>query len=417
MGKEKEKTTTQTRTLPGYVNDYSKQLMKMGSDIATKPFENYTGDRVADFSTDTTRSFQNLRDMVSNSPIVLPEALDGARKYAAAPAQKINTERVVDEGGRLGAIADYINPNVMAALMPALRKISESADSERLNVNSAATMSGAFGDARHGIRDVGVTNAETQAHGDTTAKFMNDAFDRAMAARTGDLNRFGLTDTTNANFAEKALDRGFQGSGAVLDRTAQDQNMKLQQIQALLSAGGMQDAQKQKELDAKYQEFIREYGHDFNAMNAFATALRAPTDVTTTGTTTEPDNSLWGLAGSIAGKAIPALLTGGASLPFTMDDESTMGNESAMTGGMSSDGWSSTGGGWNPSVSGGYVYPRYADGGRPEVGKPAVVGERGPEVFVPDEAGTVIPNEVMQMLMALLEQITSTAPQPAMGAR
>lgn len=34
----------------------------------------------------------------------------------------------------------------------------------------------------------------------------------------------------------------------------------------------------------------------------------------------------------------------------------------------------------------------FADGGRPPVGKASVVGERGPELFVPDSAGTVIPN-------------------------
>tara|TARA_Y100000401_G_scaffold59526_1_gene47223 strand:+ start:827 stop:3175 length:2349 start_codon:yes stop_codon:yes gene_type:complete len=37
----------------------------------------------------------------------------------------------------------------------------------------------------------------------------------------------------------------------------------------------------------------------------------------------------------------------------------------------------------------------FADGGRPMVGQPALVGERGPELFVPDQAGTIIPNEQM----------------------
>ena len=37
----------------------------------------------------------------------------------------------------------------------------------------------------------------------------------------------------------------------------------------------------------------------------------------------------------------------------------------------------------------------FADGGRPPVGRPSVVGERGPELFVPDRAGTIIPNGAM----------------------
>jgi hypothetical protein len=34
----------------------------------------------------------------------------------------------------------------------------------------------------------------------------------------------------------------------------------------------------------------------------------------------------------------------------------------------------------------------FADGGRPRVGVPSIVGEKGPEVFVPDTAGKIVPN-------------------------
>ena len=34
----------------------------------------------------------------------------------------------------------------------------------------------------------------------------------------------------------------------------------------------------------------------------------------------------------------------------------------------------------------------FAAGGRPTVGQPSIVGEKGPELFVPSRAGTIIPN-------------------------
>ena len=34
----------------------------------------------------------------------------------------------------------------------------------------------------------------------------------------------------------------------------------------------------------------------------------------------------------------------------------------------------------------------FANGGQPPVGRPSIVGERGPELFVPSRAGTIIPN-------------------------
>jgi len=37
----------------------------------------------------------------------------------------------------------------------------------------------------------------------------------------------------------------------------------------------------------------------------------------------------------------------------------------------------------------------FADGGRPEPGKMAIVGERGPELFIPDQAGRIVPNHML----------------------
>ena len=42
---------------------------------------------------------------------------------------------------------------------------------------------------------------------------------------------------------------------------------------------------------------------------------------------------------------------------------------------------------------GGILGGLFANGGRPPVGKASVVGERGPELFVPKVAGTIIPND------------------------
>ena len=44
---------------------------------------------------------------------------------------------------------------------------------------------------------------------------------------------------------------------------------------------------------------------------------------------------------------------------------------------------------------GGILGGLFANGGRPPVGKVSVVGERGPELFVPKVAGTIIPNNAI----------------------
>ena len=54
---------------------------------------------------------------------------------------------------------------------------------------------------------------------------------------------------------------------------------------------------------------------------------------------------------------------------------------------------------FSSGISAPFVEPisglKFADGGRPPVGRASIVGERGPELFVPDRAGTIIPNNAM----------------------
>jgi len=46
-----------------------------------------------------------------------------------------------------------------------------------------------------------------------------------------------------------------------------------------------------------------------------------------------------------------------------------------------------------------YVGPAFADGGDPPVNVPSLVGENGPEMFVPKTAGTIIPNNQLSSMM------------------
>ena len=53
------------------------------------------------------------------------------------------------------------------------------------------------------------------------------------------------------------------------------------------------------------------------------------------------------------------------------------------------------GGGGLLSTIGSFIGGLFADGGDPPVGKASIVGERGPELFVPKTAGTIVPNNAL----------------------
>lgn len=287
-----QQQTTQTRNIPDWLESASRSLTDRALSVGNQEFTPYAGQRVAGFSGDQDNAFQALRNFFSTGG-----GQQGFQTYANTGAQNVSTERSVDENGRLGSVSDYMSPYVEGALQPALRKIQESADAARKRLGAGATASGAFGDARHGVQEASLDLNTSQAMGDTAATFMNNAFGQAMGQRQNDLNRFGATDLANAQFSEQALQRLLTGTQAGNQNT-------LQNIQSLLASGSLQQQNNQSGLDAIYQDFLRQYGHDSNMLNAASGAIgRLPYSQTTTGDTqtTQPNNSLLGMLGAGAG--------------------------------------------------------------------------------------------------------------------
>jgi lambda family phage tail tape measure protein len=54
-----------------------------------------------------------------------------------------------------------------------------------------------------------------------------------------------------------------------------------------------------------------------------------------------------------------------------------------------------------------YVGPAFADGGSPPVGIPSLVGENGPELFVPNRSGTIIPNNQLNSALGGTTNVTN----------
>ena len=58
----------------------------------------------------------------------------------------------------------------------------------------------------------------------------------------------------------------------------------------------------------------------------------------------------------------------------------------------------------------------FAEGGRPPVGQMSIVGERGPEIFVPDQPGLIVPNHHMEQFLANNGRGGSRSAGPAAGS-
>lgn len=261
-----ESETKSTTTVPGYIEEAGKSLVSQGQQLASTDYQSNPL-QIADFSPDQQTAFQQVRDIAANP--------------------NISTERIVDEGGRLGAVSDYMNPYLERALAPALRQIQEAEDANRKRIGAGATSAGAFGDARHGIVESMNARDAQLARGETAAKFYKDAFDTVMTQRGQDLSRF--TDVDKTNFGNA-----------------------LQAVQALLTTGGQQQGLDQAKNQAIFDDFLRQYGHDFAVLEALGAAISG-TPYSTTTTQTSPDNGILQALG-----AGGAALAGNSALPAVL---------------------------------------------------------------------------------------------------
>jgi len=249
-----------------------------------------------------------------------PSLLTG--NYANTAGQNLGTERVVDEGGFLGKISDYMNPYIQDVLNPQLRELGNQLQLGRNDLGASEMMSGAFGDARHGIEESQLYKDNAQAATDLTGKAYSDAFNEAMGLRSGDEARKAQIDLSKAQFGdadagrlltrdtlnqaerEKALDRkataakGVTDLGQLFFKNFNDTN------DALFNAGKIQrDAgEEQRTAIENFQKAISE--KRYNDAIKMLGALQGSPQPTTSTTTNKSNDGLFGIISSLLGAAL-----------------------------------------------------------------------------------------------------------------
>lgn len=269
-------------------------------------------------------------------------------------------------------MSPYLNQYVNYALAPQLQAEQQQFAGQNKSFDSAATGAGAFGDTSWGIGRTNLTNQQDIANQGLVGNAYNAAFNTAIGAGAQDVASQLAANTTNANLYETGLQRQLAGANQLFGLGSGATNLQN-------TLGGQQTAQQQAQLNAQYNQWLMAQQYPFQVgqlANQTLTAARAGAPITTTGystgTTQAPNNAGYGILGSLIGAA-PGLI---GSNPGTTPAGGTTGGSGLL--------------GWYGSGNG-----NYAEGGPAQGGKPIMVGERGPELFVPGSSGVVIPNEVL----------------------
>jgi len=282
---------------------------------------------------------------------------------AAGPAPQVNPETISSQ------MSPYMNQYVSMALQPQLQEAANAYMLQNQAQQGAATSAGAFGDPRAGLLqgNLGLNYAlENQG---LVGNAYNSAFNTAIGAGAQDVANNLNAQTTNAGLQNAQLANLLQGVN-----TGYNQGTGATSL--LNTLGAQQTAQSQAGLNAEYNQWLMAQQYPFQTTQLMDQALYggsigAPSTTTGQSVTQQPNNAGYGILGSLLGAG--GTIIGGA----------LGGPLGGMLGGML--------GGSAGESSGGSTSGGYAEGGEPPVGKPALVGEKGPELFVPHESGKVLP--------------------------
>lgn len=364
---ETVKTEKSVATPNAAVSGAATQNLDFAKGLQTSGFTPYSGNQVADFGGLQSRSFDLGSALGTNGGAYTPEAEGLLSRYGSAPASSVSADTISSR------MSPYMSQYVQQSLAPQIEAQDQQFNQQRKNLNAVATSSGAFGDSRAGIEGANLTNQQNIARSGLIGNAYNAAFNTAIGAGAQDVSNNLNAQTTNAGLNEQSLSRALGAAGGLENLG----NYRGGIANTVNSLGQQQTGQDQAKLTAAYNQWLMGQQYPFQTTQLMNQSIAAgatgmPADVTKT--TSAPDNSGWGMLGTALGVAA-APFTGGASLgalPFL----SKLGSSSGGSGSAM---------GWAPSPNGGTIAPMYAKGGRPPVGKPAIVGEKGMEAFQADD--------------------------------
>lgn len=306
-----------TTALPQYLTDAAQTNVSNAQSLTSKPATPYTGDLSAPQTADENTGNGMLRAVAGTSDPYSGAASSAYDSLISTPGSTITPASMIGGNKTVGnsTLQDYMSPYIDATLAPQMQAIDRSQAANDKSINAQATMSGAFGDARHGVmssnnaRDSGILRANT------VGTAYNNAFNSAAAMRGQDITNDLTGQQSTAQNKELALQRAATGATDLTSLDKYDTGRSVDLAQALSAAGATSRGVQQTGDTAAYNEFLRGQNWDPQMLALMTQVLSGtPHDTTTNSTTQAPDNSGFGLLSSILGAAGSVFKGAGAGI-------------------------------------------------------------------------------------------------------
>ena len=272
--------------LPGYMEDYSKDILHMQANQAYKPYEAYTGQQQADLDPYRTQAWGQIAGMQGQGDPAFQasEAAYGGLLGSAAP---ITAQQVGD------TTSQFMNPYNANVLDVAQQRFTDQANTQQGLIGGQAANVGAFGGDRQGVIEGTMRAQAAKNMGDLTANVQQQGYNQALQSAMGMLQGNQAAGMTAAQMLPQVA--------------AAQQQYGLTDAQALAAAGNARQGYQQQGLDIAHQEWLQKQGYNQQQIDAFARTLaQMPGGAGTTSVGGGAGGVMGGLKGAAGGAATGA---------------------------------------------------------------------------------------------------------------
>ena len=321
------------------IRPYAERLLgkaELYSDVDLNPYQQYMGERVAQFTPLQQQSYENAALMQT-----APQLGDATAMAGMAGLGALNTQYTFNPysaqsftGGTQGtydratgkytpgtnAISQYMSPYMGEVVARQQADAQRQADIAMQAQNAQAARSGAFGGSGNYLMRAQAAGNLARQKGDIQAKGLQDAYQQAMAQFNTSQAQNLAAQQLNAQQQQFGAGLGLQGlqtamtgakSLADIGQTQYGQNIGLLNLQNQF--GGQQQQQVQNVLNNQYQDFLNYQNYPYKQMGFMSDMIRGlPLAQQSSTMYAQPPSMLTQVAGAgLVAKGLGAFAKGG----------------------------------------------------------------------------------------------------------
>ena len=243
-----QQTGQTTTSPPDWLLQPIKDNVAKAKEIADAPYQEYDGQRIADFTDDQMAAFDEVRKALGYGQGDIADATGGLKSLLNYDPSSVQA-KTFDSA----TASEYMNPYVENVLDRARSRAFETQDIADQKRAAKQIAGGAFGDnTRRGVEDATAADDFQTRLLDMEAKQLAKAYESGANIFAKDADR-ELTADKIEQSGMNALGNVAKGIGAL---ASTGQNMNTAGIDALMKIGGIQEAKDQGGLDLAYGDFL-----------------------------------------------------------------------------------------------------------------------------------------------------------------